>query len=339
MSESVQKQFVTTSTNSSSKVPPTTAAGGGAGSAAAGPSAASASAASAGGEGGGRRRRSRSQVPTTNSSSVGGGVGGGGGGGSASASSRRSSKTDYHQSSNRRRSPPSSVTDDSSSSLLLSVSVGGRTAGGTAGAIERERESGGGGGGGSATSHQHHPHPPDSYEKSHNMASSNHRGIQIGSAWFQRKINLRPQHRGVHLVTEEILRQMPELGQFSVGLCHVQILHTSASLALNESWDPDVRDDMEMMLNKIVPEGLPYRHSCEGPDDMPAHVKACFLGSSLTIPITDGKLSLGTWQGVWLCEHRDHAGSRKLVITLSGCPRDSARSPLSPVSPIASTSS
>uniref|UniRef100_A0A182MZH3 YjbQ n=1 Tax=Anopheles dirus TaxID=7168 RepID=A0A182MZH3_9DIPT len=118
-----------------------------------------------------------------------------------------------------------------------------------------------------------------------------------------------------------------------------EILHTSASLALNESWDPDVRDDMEMMLNKIVPEGLPYRHSCEGPDDMPAHVKACFLGSSLTIPITDGKLSLGTWQGVWLCEHRDHAGSRKLVITLSGCPRDSARSPLSPVSPIASTSS
>lgn len=177
------------------------------------------------------------------------------------------------------------------------------------------------------------------------MASSNHRGgggggaIQIGSAWFQRKINLRPQHRGVHLVTEEILRQMPELGQFSVGLCHVQILHTSASLALNESWDPDVRDDMEMMLNKIVPEGLPYRHSCEGPDDMPAHVKACFLGSSLTIPITDGKLSLGTWQGVWLCEHRDQAGSRKLVITLTGCPRESARSPLSPVSPIASTSS
>lgn len=183
------------------------------------------------------------------------------------------------------------------------------------------------------------------------MASSNHRGggggggvggssgLQIGSAWFQRKINLRPQHRGVHLVTEEILRQMPELGQFSVGLCHVQILHTSASLALNESWDPDVRDDMEMMLNKIVPEGLPYRHSCEGPDDMPAHVKACFLGSSLTIPITDGKLSLGTWQGVWLCEHRDQAGSRKLVITLSGCPRETARSPLSPVSPIASTSS
>ncbi|KAL6424936.1 uncharacterized protein LOC105425546 [Pogonomyrmex barbatus] len=170
------------------------------------------------------------------------------------------------------------------------------------------------------------------------MASSN-RGIQIGSGWFQTKINLRPQHRGVHLVTEEILRQVPELCQFSIGLCHIQILHTSASLALNESWDPDVRDDMEMMLNKIVPEGLEYRHSCEGPDDMPAHVKACFLGSSLSIPITDGKLALGTWQGIWLGEHRDHAGSRKLVITLTGVLRDSARSPLSPVSPIASTSS
>lgn len=121
------------------------------------------------------------------------------------------------------------------------------------------------------------------------MASSG-RIIQSNSAWFQKKINLRPQHRGVHLVTEEILRQIPELSQFAMGLCHVQseralflnlvarcfsnllffvaVLHTSASLALNESWDPDVRDDMEMMLNKIVPEGLPYRHSCEGPDDM-----------------------------------------------------------------------
>lgn len=121
--------------------------------------------------------------------------------------------------------------------------------------------------------------------------------------------------------------------------CCVAVLHTSASLALNESWDPDVRDDMEMMLNKIVPEGLAYRHSCEGPDDMPAHVKACFLGSSLTIPITEGKLNLGTWQGIWLCEHRDHAGSRKLLITLNGCLRDSSRSPMSPVSPMASTSS
>ncbi|XP_064102752.1 UPF0047 protein YjbQ-like isoform X1 [Macrobrachium nipponense] len=194
------------------------------------------------------------------------------------------------------------------------------------------------------------------------MASST-RGIQIGSAWFQRKIKLRPQHRGIHLVTDEILKEIPELRQFSVGLLHVQILHTSASLALNENWDPYVRDDMEMMLNKIVPEGMPYRHSCEGPDDMvvevymftvmlilflafstlsspiqPAHVKACFIGSSLTLPISEGKLNLGTWQGIWLCEHRNDAGPRKIVATINGCLRD-GRTPVSPMSPMASTSS
>lgn len=170
------------------------------------------------------------------------------------------------------------------------------------------------------------------------MAASSS-GIKIGSAWFQKRIHLRPQHRGVHLVTEEILRQIPELGHFSVGFFHIQILHTSASLSLNENWDPDVREDMEMMLNKIVPEGLPYRHSCEGPDDMPAHVKACFLGSSLNIPISDGRLNLGTWQGIWLCEHRNHAGSRKVVLTLTGCLSDSSQTPNSPTSPLASTSS
>ncbi|MPC13145.1 UPF0047 protein YjbQ [Portunus trituberculatus] len=141
------------------------------------------------------------------------------------------------------------------------------------------------------------------------MASSS-RGIQIGSAWFQRKIKLRPQHRGIHLVTDEVLKEIPELRQFSVGLLHVQILHTSASLALNENWDPYVRDDMEMMLNKIVPEGMPYRHSCEGPDDM----------------------------GIWLCEHRNDAGPRKIVATINGCLRD-GRTPVSPMSPMASTSS
>ncbi|KAK8404395.1 hypothetical protein O3P69_007589 [Scylla paramamosain] len=161
------------------------------------------------------------------------------------------------------------------------------------------------------------------------MASSS-RGIQIGSAWFQRKIKLRPQHRGIHLVTDEVLKEIPELRQFSVGLLHVQILHTSASLALNENWDPYVRDDMEMMLNKIVPEGMPYRHSCEGPDDMPAHVKACFIGSSLTLPISEGKLNLGTWQGIWLCEHRNDAGPRKIVATINGCLRD-GRTPVSPM--------
>ncbi|XP_063839774.1 UPF0047 protein YjbQ-like isoform X2 [Scylla paramamosain] len=155
------------------------------------------------------------------------------------------------------------------------------------------------------------------------MASSS-RGIQIGSAWFQRKIKLRPQHRGIHLVTDEVLKEIPELRQFSVGLLHVQILHTSASLALNENWDPYVRDDMEMMLNKIVPE--------------PAHVKACFIGSSLTLPISEGKLNLGTWQGIWLCEHRNDAGPRKIVATINGCLRD-GRTPVSPMSPMASTSS
>ncbi|XP_041365971.1 UPF0047 protein C4A8.02c-like isoform X2 [Gigantopelta aegis] len=97
-----------------------------------------------------------------------------------------------------------------------------------------------------------------------------------------------------------------------------EMKHTSASLALNENWDPDVRVDTEMMLNRIVPEGAGYKHTCEGPDDMPAHVKAALIGSSVTIPITKGKLNLGTWQGIWLCEHRNHAGGRHLVLTVQG---------------------
>ncbi|KAH7967216.1 hypothetical protein HPB49_023559 [Dermacentor silvarum] len=124
----------------------------------------------------------------------------------------------------------------------------------------------------------------------------------------KRKINLRPQHRGGHLITDEVVKQVPEISQFAVGLFHIQIMHTSASLALNENWDPDVRDDVENFMNKLVPENLPYQHSCEGPDDMPAHIKAILFGSSLSIPITDGKLNLGTWQGIWLCEHRNRAG-------------------------------
>ena len=93
-----------------------------------------------------------------------------------------------------------------------------------------------------------------------------------------------------------------------VGIMHIQLLHTSASLTINENWDPDVRDDMEMMLNRLVPETIPFKHSCEGPDDMPAHAKACLLGSNLTLPICDGRVTLGTWQGVWLCEHRYQLG-------------------------------
>ncbi|OQR68777.1 UPF0047 protein yjbQ-like [Tropilaelaps mercedesae] len=146
--------------------------------------------------------------------------------------------------------------------------------------------------------------------------------IRHGSSWFQRKINLRPQHRGGHLITDEILKQVPEIQQFAVGLLHIQIMHTSASLALNENWDPDVRDDVENFMNKLVPENLPYQHSCEGPDDMPAHIKSLLFGSSLSIPITDGRLNLGQWQGVWLCEHRNRAGSRKLVITINGSLKD-----------------
>ncbi|KPM09990.1 hypothetical protein NH340_JMT08699 [Sarcoptes scabiei] len=99
-------------------------------------------------------------------------------------------------------------------------------------------------------------------------------------------------------------------------------MHTSASLVLNENWDPDVRDDMEMFLSKFVTEDLPFRHVSEGPDDMPAHIKASFLGSSLTIPITEGRLALGTWQGVWLCEHRNNAGSRKVIVTINGSLRN-----------------
>ncbi|PVD30369.1 hypothetical protein C0Q70_09634 [Pomacea canaliculata] len=120
------------------------------------------------------------------------------------------------------------------------------------------------------------------------------------TAWYQKEVTLSSKKRGCHLVTEEIVKKVPDIEQISVGLAHIHIKHTSASLALNENWDPDVRVDTEMMLNKIVPEGQNYRHSCEGPDDMPAHIKAALIGSSVTIPITDGKFNLGTWQGVWL---------------------------------------
>ncbi|CAL1294107.1 unnamed protein product [Larinioides sclopetarius] len=146
--------------------------------------------------------------------------------------------------------------------------------------------------------------------------------FKFGSAWFQKKINIRPVLRGCHLITDEILKQVPEITKFAIGLLHIEIMHTSASLALNENWDPDVREDMEAFLTELVPESTPFRHSCEGPDDMPAHIKSCFLGSHLTIPITDGVLNLGSWQGVWLCEHRNRAGSRKMMVTINGALKD-----------------
>ena len=139
--------------------------------------------------------------------------------------------------------------------------------------------------------------------------------------WFQREIILSARPRGFHLITREIVAQMPEIGRFAVGLAHVFIRHTSASLALNENADPTVRADMEAHFNRLAPENAPYyRHTSEGPDDMPAHLKAVLLGSSLTIPISAGRLALGTWQGIYLCEHRDDGGPRRVVVTLTGQP-------------------
>ena len=117
---------------------------------------------------------------------------------------------------------------------------------------------------------------------------------------------------------QEILEGIPELSQVDVGLLHVFIMHTSASLTLNENADPDVRVDLEASLNAIAPEDFPYVHTMEGPDDMPAHVKASLMGASVSIPVANGRLRTGTWQGIYLCEHRDHGGSRKLVLTLQG---------------------
>lgn len=137
-------------------------------------------------------------------------------------------------------------------------------------------------------------------------------------SWVQRQITLPAQERGFHLITREILAAIPELAGFRVGLLHVFIQHTSASLTINENADPDVPADLESSFSAIAPEQFPYRHTVEGPDYMPAHVKAALLGSSVTIPVAEGRLCLGTWQGIYLCEHRDHGGRRKLVLTLSG---------------------
>ena len=137
--------------------------------------------------------------------------------------------------------------------------------------------------------------------------------------WVQREITLQPRPRGFHLVTREVLEGIPELGDVQVGLLHVFIRHTSAALTLNENASPDVRDDFEAHFNATVPEDAPYwTHTIEGPDDMPAHIKASVLGPSLSLPVAGGRLALGTWQGIYLCEHRDRGGPRSLVATLSG---------------------
>lgn len=137
--------------------------------------------------------------------------------------------------------------------------------------------------------------------------------------WTQIEILLTAKTRGFHLITGEIEAAIPELQDYSVGLAHVFIKHTSASLVLNENADPTVRQDMEWQFTHMIPDHEPhYRHVYEGPDDMPAHIKSVLLGSSVSIPIKDGRLNLGTWQGIYLCEHRNRGGRRRLVITLSG---------------------
>jgi secondary thiamine-phosphate synthase enzyme len=136
--------------------------------------------------------------------------------------------------------------------------------------------------------------------------------------WIQRQIELERRPRGFHLITQELIEALPELRQMRAGLLHVFIQHTSASLSINENADPDVPVDLESSFNALAPEDFPYQHTCEGPDDMPAHVKASLLGSSLTIPVHEGRLALGTWQGIYLCEHRNRASRRRLVLTLHG---------------------
>jgi secondary thiamine-phosphate synthase enzyme len=137
--------------------------------------------------------------------------------------------------------------------------------------------------------------------------------------WLSRDLQLRARPRGFHLVTDEVVGSLPELRDVEVGLLHVHILHTSASLTVNENASPDVRDDFESWFTRAVPENEPYwRHTLEGPDDMPAHIKASLLGPSLSLPVRDGRLALGTWQGIYLCEHRDNGGPRSLVLTLHG---------------------
>jgi len=137
--------------------------------------------------------------------------------------------------------------------------------------------------------------------------------------WIQRDIDLKPRPRGFHLVTSEVAEAIPELERIVVGIATIFIRHTSASLCLNENTSPDVRSDFEAWFDRAVPDGAPYlRHTLEGPDDMPAHIKSALTGSSLVVPVSGGRLALGTWQGIYLCEHRDSGGARRLTVTAFG---------------------
>lgn len=137
--------------------------------------------------------------------------------------------------------------------------------------------------------------------------------------WVQHELTLRPVRRGFHLITREVVQAVPELADIRAGLLHVFMRHTSASLTINENASPDVRRDFERYFNHAVPQDWQeWEHTLEGPDDMPAHIKASLLGPSLTVPVQGGRLALGTWQGLYLCEHRDQGGPRRLLLTLHG---------------------
>jgi secondary thiamine-phosphate synthase enzyme len=139
------------------------------------------------------------------------------------------------------------------------------------------------------------------------------------SAWYQKNIQLKPRSRGFHLITQDVLEALPELSTIRVGLLHVFIQHTSASLSINENADPDVRKDLEQHFTQFIPENAPYyEHTLEGEDDMPAHIKTVTIGTSISIPVSQGVLALGLWQGIYLGEHRNQGGSRRLVLTLNG---------------------
>lgn len=147
----------------------------------------------------------------------------------------------------------------------------------------------------------------------------------VSTEWMQKTFSLPPFKRGCHIITRYIYEAVPEIRQFEVGLANLFILHTSASLTINENASSDVPLDMEDALNRIVPEGNHYRHLDEGYDDMPAHVKSSMMGCSLTIPVTEGRFHLGIWQGIWLNEHRDYGGPRRICITLEGKKREDTR--------------
>jgi secondary thiamine-phosphate synthase enzyme len=136
--------------------------------------------------------------------------------------------------------------------------------------------------------------------------------------WYQCELELPQVSPGFHPITRQVVAALPELRRVKIGLLHVFICHTSASLSINENADPDVPADLDRVLSHIVPESFPYEHTLEGPDDMPAHVKSSLLGCSLTVPVRDGKLRLGTWQGIYLCEHRRRGGQRRLILTVHG---------------------